>query len=106
MSNRATSGAPPGSRYVDQRPYTVASSLAHLHGPTGWPAVLPLAGGHAIAAHGILERPSEDVDVFADWVPPRGLPGRHRQGHRAYRLVRRTARRPPFRALLRGYKSG
>ncbi|RZT77830.1 nucleotidyltransferase AbiEii toxin of type IV toxin-antitoxin system [Micromonospora violae] len=26
-----------------------------------------LAGGHAIAAHGILDRPSEDVDLFADW---------------------------------------
>lgn len=26
-----------------------------------------LAGGHAIAAHGILTRPSEDVDMFADW---------------------------------------
>ncbi len=26
-----------------------------------------LAGGHAIAAHGILQRPSEDVDLFADW---------------------------------------
>lgn len=25
-----------------------------------------LAGGHAIAAHGILQRPSEDVDLFAD----------------------------------------
>jgi hypothetical protein len=26
-----------------------------------------LAGGHAVAAHGILQRPSEDVDLFADW---------------------------------------
>ncbi|MCM0673481.1 nucleotidyl transferase AbiEii/AbiGii toxin family protein [Micromonospora phytophila] len=26
-----------------------------------------LAGGHAIAAHGILDRPSEDVELFADW---------------------------------------
>nr|WP_310376730.1 hypothetical protein [Catenuloplanes atrovinosus] len=26
-----------------------------------------LAGGHAIAEHGILQRPSEDVDLFADW---------------------------------------
>lgn len=26
-----------------------------------------LAGGHAVAAHGILSRPSEDVDLFADW---------------------------------------
>jgi Nucleotidyl transferase AbiEii toxin, Type IV TA system len=26
-----------------------------------------LAGGHAIGAHGILQRPSEDVDLFADW---------------------------------------
>lgn len=26
-----------------------------------------LAGGYAIAAHGILDRPSEDVDLFADW---------------------------------------
>lgn len=40
MSDRATSGAPPGSRYVDQHPYTVASSLAHLHGPTDGAAVL------------------------------------------------------------------
>lgn len=28
------SGAPAGSRYVDQRSYTVAESLADLHGPT------------------------------------------------------------------------
>jgi hypothetical protein len=26
-----------------------------------------LAGEHTIAAHGILARPSEDVDMFADW---------------------------------------
>lgn len=26
-----------------------------------------LAGGHAVAAHGILGRPSEDVDLFGDW---------------------------------------
>lgn len=26
-----------------------------------------LACGHAIAAHGILGRPSEDVDMFTDW---------------------------------------
>lgn len=26
-----------------------------------------LAGGHAVAAHGILQRPSEDVDLFTDW---------------------------------------
>ena len=40
MSGKTTSGAPPGSRYVDQRPYTVASSLADLHGPTGGTVVL------------------------------------------------------------------
>jgi Nucleotidyl transferase AbiEii toxin, Type IV TA system len=26
-----------------------------------------LAGGYAVAAHGILERPSEDVDLFTAW---------------------------------------
>lgn len=26
-----------------------------------------LAGGYAVQAHGILERPSEDVDLFTDW---------------------------------------
>ncbi|WFE47712.1 hypothetical protein [Verrucosispora sp. WMMD1129] len=26
-----------------------------------------LASGHAIAAHGVLDRPSEDVDLSADW---------------------------------------
>lgn|SRR5215470_5765164 len=29
------SGAPPGSRYVDQRHYVVAASLADLRGPVG-----------------------------------------------------------------------
>ena len=32
-------------------------------GPHGF----ALAGGHAIAAHGILQRPGEDVDLFTDW---------------------------------------
>ena len=32
--SEATSGAPLGSRYVDQRPYAVTESLADLHGPT------------------------------------------------------------------------
>jgi hypothetical protein len=40
MSDMATSGAPPGSRYVDQRPYAVPSSLADLHGPIGGTVVL------------------------------------------------------------------
>lgn len=26
-----------------------------------------LAGGYAVQAHGILDRPSEDVDLFTDW---------------------------------------
>ena len=30
----ASRSAPPGSRYVDQRPYIVAESLAGLQGPT------------------------------------------------------------------------
>jgi len=33
----------------------------------GEPFGFALAGGHAIAAHGILDRPSEDVDLFSDW---------------------------------------
>src|SRR5262245_54025639 len=33
----------------------------------GGPFGFALAGGHAVAVHGILERPSEDVDLFADW---------------------------------------
>ena len=34
------SGAPPGSRYVDQRHYVVPSSLADLRGPVGGIVVL------------------------------------------------------------------
>jgi hypothetical protein len=26
-----------------------------------------LAGGYAVQAHGILQRPSEDVDLFTAW---------------------------------------
>ena len=41
--------------------------LAEIGLRVGGPYGFALAGGHAIAAHGILERPSEDVDLFADW---------------------------------------
>jgi hypothetical protein len=41
--------------------------LAQIGLRVGGPFGFALAGGHAIAAHGILERPSEDVDLFADW---------------------------------------
>jgi|SRR5579859_2320772 len=34
MSGTTTGGAPPGSRYTDQRPYTIVESLTDLHGPT------------------------------------------------------------------------
>jgi hypothetical protein len=40
MSGTTSGGAPPGSRYADQRPYAVADSLADLHGPTGGTVVL------------------------------------------------------------------
>jgi hypothetical protein len=41
--------------------------LAQIGLRVGGPYGFALAGGHAIAAHGILDRPSEDVDLFADW---------------------------------------
>jgi hypothetical protein len=41
--------------------------LAEIGLRAGGPFGFALAGGHAIAAHGILDRPSEDVDLFADW---------------------------------------
>jgi hypothetical protein len=40
MSGATASGAPPGSRYADQRPYTVVDFLTDLHGPTGGTVVL------------------------------------------------------------------
>jgi Nucleotidyl transferase AbiEii toxin, Type IV TA system len=41
--------------------------LAQIGLRVGGPFGFALAGGHAIGAHGILQRPSEDVDLFADW---------------------------------------
>ncbi|MCK9878389.1 nucleotidyl transferase AbiEii/AbiGii toxin family protein, partial [Frankia sp. Ag45/Mut15] len=41
--------------------------LARIGLRVGGPYGFALAGGHAVAAHGILQRPSEDVDLFADW---------------------------------------
>ncbi|MFC0532497.1 nucleotidyl transferase AbiEii/AbiGii toxin family protein [Phytohabitans kaempferiae] len=41
--------------------------LAEIGLTAGGPHGFALAGGHAVAAHGILQRPSEDVDLFADW---------------------------------------
>jgi hypothetical protein len=34
MSSRTAGGAPPGSRYADQRPYATVESLDDLHGAT------------------------------------------------------------------------
>jgi hypothetical protein len=41
--------------------------LAQIGLRVGGPQGFALAGGNAVAAHGILEGPSEDVDLFADW---------------------------------------
>jgi hypothetical protein len=41
--------------------------LAEIGLRAGGPFGFALAGGHAVAAHGIIDRPSEDVDLFADW---------------------------------------
>jgi hypothetical protein len=41
--------------------------LAEIGLRAGGPHGFALAGGHAVAARGILQRPSEDVDLFADW---------------------------------------
>lgn len=41
--------------------------LAEIGLRAGGPFGFALAGGHAVAAHGILDRPSEDVDLFSDW---------------------------------------
>ncbi len=40
MMGTTTGGAPPESRYVDQRPYVVADSLSALRGPTSGTVVL------------------------------------------------------------------
>ena len=41
--------------------------LAEIGLRAGGPFGFALAGGHAVAAHGIIDRPSEDVDLFTDW---------------------------------------
>lgn len=46
-----------------------------------------LAGGHAIAAHGILQRPSEDVDLFADWQRRADFPAAVDEVIAAYRAA-------------------
>jgi hypothetical protein len=50
-----------------ESPAKIQRRLAQIGLRAGGPFGFALAGGHAIAAHGILERPSEDVDLFADW---------------------------------------
>lgn len=52
---------------MDDRIAPIHYNLAKLGLRVGGPYGFALAGGHAVAAHGILQRPSEDVDMFADW---------------------------------------
>jgi len=52
---------------VDDLNAPVHRRLAQIGLRAGGACGFALAGGHAVAAHGILQRPSEDVDLFADW---------------------------------------
>jgi hypothetical protein len=48
----------PGSREFQAEVARVALAVARDHG-------FALAGGNALAVHGIISRPTEDVDLFA-----------------------------------------
>jgi hypothetical protein len=64
--------------------------LAAIGLRVGGPFGFALAGGHAIAARGILDRPSEDVDLFADWQRRADFPTGTRRGtsgHSARTLI-------------------
>lgn len=52
---------------VADRTLPIHRRLAQIALQIGGRYGFALAGGHAIAAHGILDRPSEDVDLFAAW---------------------------------------
>lgn len=52
---------------MDDRIAPIHYKLAKVGLRVGGPYGFALAGGHAVAAHGILQRPSEDVDMFVDW---------------------------------------
>ena len=52
---------------MDDRNAPIHRRLAQIGLRVGGAYGFALAGGHAVAAHGILQRPSEDVDLFADW---------------------------------------
>lgn len=81
MSGTTTGGAPPGSRYADQRPYVVADSLADLRGPTGGTVVLDrrldwsgrsrydLANPHRLASmYETVLREATTPDELARWL--------------------------------------
>ncbi|MGN9911100.1 nucleotidyl transferase AbiEii/AbiGii toxin family protein [Phytohabitans sp. LJ34] len=59
--------------------------LAEIGLSAGGPHGFALAGGHAVAAHGILQRPSEDVDLFADWQRRADFPAAVDEVMAAYR---------------------
>ncbi|MCZ7474716.1 nucleotidyl transferase AbiEii/AbiGii toxin family protein [Micromonospora sp. WMMC273] len=57
----------PTRRIVGGQTPPIHRRLAQIALQVGGQYGFALAGGHAIAAHGVLDRPSEDVDLFADW---------------------------------------
>jgi hypothetical protein len=56
---------------VDPRHRAIAAIALEVGGPFGF----ALAGGYAVHAHGIGERPSGDVDLFTDWHRRADFPG-------------------------------
>lgn len=64
MSGLGAGGAPPGSRYADQRPYAVAGSLADLRGPTSGTVVLDQRLGWSGRARYDLANPRRLASMY------------------------------------------
>jgi hypothetical protein len=58
------SGAPPGSRYQDQRHYVVADSLAELRGPTSGVVILDPALDWSPDRHYDLDQPGDLLIMY------------------------------------------
>src|SRR3989442_1052506 len=68
MSAVTSDGAPPGSRYGDQRPYVVAEQLDDLHGPTTGVVELDRSlDWSARVRYDLDNPPREDLAPFAYW---------------------------------------
>lgn len=100
MAARVPAAAAPDGRVIDPQQRRLAAAALAVAGEHGF----ALAGGLALAAHGVGDRPSDDIDLFTSNTDPKAFSVAVDAVHEAFRTKGWTSREerrgPPYARVM------